>query len=246
MRRNPSFRWGTYAETVRLLLIRHAQSTDNIPGILGTTIPGPVLTELGREQAAAIPAALAGQPIDAIFVSPMQRTGMTAEPLARERGIQIHELDGLVEISAGDYEGRSDKEAIRGYMGTIVSWWKDITARVPGGESGEEFFERFGGAIAAAVDGRENVVVFSHGASIITWASSVPGNVGEEFSRTHDLGNTAMVALEGSVADGWTVTHWDGEPVGGAELEDVSAADPTGESPVEELSDGSAAELASN
>lgn len=220
---------------MRLLLIRHAQSTDNVPGILGTTIPGPALTALGREQAAAIPAALAGQPIDAIYVSPMQRTGMTAEPLAAERGITIHVLDGLEEISAGDYEGRSDKEAIHIYMGTIISWWKDITARVPGGESGEEFFERFNAAIATAVDGYENVAVFSHGASIMTWASSVPRNVGQEFSKSHDLGNTAMVVLEGSPTDGWTVTHWDGEPIGGVELADVSVADPIGESPEAEV-----------
>src|ERR1700761_4036649 len=100
---------------MRLLLIRHAESTDNVPGILGTSVPGPVLTDLGREQAAAIPAALADQPIDAIFVSSMQRTSLTAAPLATDRGLDVTVLDDLGEISAGDYEGRSDKEAIHTY-----------------------------------------------------------------------------------------------------------------------------------
>jgi probable phosphoglycerate mutase len=216
---------------MRLLLIRHAQSTDNVPGILGTTIPGPELTELGREQAAAIPKALAGQPIDAIYVSPMQRTGLTAAPLAAERDLSIEVLEGLEEIDAGDFEGRSDQDAIHVYMGTIISWWQNIDARVPGGESGTEFFQRFTDAIEAATAEHDVVAVFSHGASIRTWASSIPRNVGQEFSKTHDLPNTAMVVLEGSSADGWIVTHWDGEPIGGAELEDELAADPTGESP---------------
>src|ERR1700709_1035970 len=107
---------------MRLLLIRHAQSTDNVPGILGTTIPGPVLTELGVEQAAALPAALIGERIEAIFVSTMQRTALTAAPLAQALGIAAQVIDGIQEIAAGDFEGRSDKDAIRGYMGTIISW----------------------------------------------------------------------------------------------------------------------------
>src|ERR1700722_1512021 len=125
---------------MRLLLIRHAQSTDNVIGVLGTTIPGPELTDLGREQADAIPAALAEESIDAIYVSTMQRTWMTAEPLARARGLEARVLEGLEEIHGGQYEGRSDKDAIRGYLGTIVSWWHDSAARIPGSESGDEFF----------------------------------------------------------------------------------------------------------
>ena len=214
---------------MRLLLIRHAQSTDNVPGILGTTIPGPVLTDLGVEQAAAVPAALAGESIEAIYVSTMQRTALTAAPLAEALGLDAQVIDGLQEISAGDVEGRSDKDSIRSYMGTILSWWQDAGARIAGGESGDEFFARFTNAIGEAVRGHETVAVFSHGAAIRTWASATSRNIDEAFSRAHDLPNTGMIVLEGSPADGWVATSWAGEPLGGESLEDAVAADPTGE-----------------
>jgi broad specificity phosphatase PhoE len=215
---------------MRLLLIRHGQTVDNVKGKLGTVIPGPALTELGEEQAAAIPAALTGETIEAIYVSNMQRTALTAAPLAAALGLDALILDGLREISAGEFEARSDKESVRAYMGTILSWWQDSAARVPGGESGDEFFARFTDAIGEATEGHDGTVaVFSHGAAIRTWASATSRNIDEAFSRVHDLPNTAMIVLEGSPADGWTATHWNGEPVGGAALDDPTAIDPTGE-----------------
>jgi broad specificity phosphatase PhoE len=215
---------------MRLLLIRHGQTVDNVKGELGTVIPGPALTELGEEQAAAIPAALTGETIEAIYVSNMQRTALTAAPLAAALGLDALILDGLREISAGEFEARSDKESVRAYMGTILSWWQDSAARVPGGESGDEFFARFTDAIGEATEGHDGTVaVFSHGAAIRTWASATSRNIDEAFSRVHDLPNTAMIVLEGSPADGWTATHWNGEPVGGEALDDPTAIDPTGE-----------------
>ena len=214
---------------MRLLLIRHAQSTDNVLGILGTETPGPELTALGREQAAAIPSALAGEKIEAVFASRMQRTSLTARPLAQALGLEIVVLEGLEEIGAGAFEGRSDRDAVRAYMGTIMTWWQDLGARMEDGESGHEFFARFSGAIDRAVAGRTGTVaVFSHGASIHTWAAGTSRNLDARFSRTHDLPNTGMVVLEGSPADGWITTHWNGEPIGGVGLDDPRAPDPTG------------------
>jgi probable phosphoglycerate mutase len=203
---------------------------DNVNGDLGTVIPGPVLTDLGREQAAAIPAALADEKIEAIYASTMQRTSLTAAPLAAALGRETEVLDGLQEIGAGIFEGRSDRDSVRGYMGTIISWWQNSAARIPESESGDEFFARFTDAIgsaAAAHDG--TIAVFSHGAAIRTWASAISRNIDEAFSRSHELPNTAMIVLEGSPSDGWTATHWDGEPVGGEALDDQTAIDPTGE-----------------
>jgi broad specificity phosphatase PhoE len=215
---------------MRLLLIRHGQTIDNVNGDLGTVIPGPVLTELGQEQARAIPAALADEKIEAIYASTMRRTSLTATPLAAELGIEIEIQDGLREISAGEFEGRSDKESVHAYTGTILSWWQNSAARVPGGESGDEFFARFTAAIdRVAKDHSGTVAVFSHGAALRTWASAISRNIDESFSRSHDLPNTAMIVLEGSPADGWTAIHWNGQPVGGIALDDPTAADPTGE-----------------
>ena len=173
---------------MRLLLIRHGQTVDNVNGALGTVIPGPVLTDLGVDQAAAIPAALAGESIEAIYVSTMQRTALTAAPLVAATGLEARVLDGIYEIGAGIFEGKSDKDSVHAYMGTIMSWWKDSAARVTGAESGDEFFARFTNAIARVAEAHDGtVVVFSHGAAIRTWASATSLNIDEEFSRNHGL-----------------------------------------------------------
>jgi broad specificity phosphatase PhoE len=214
---------------MRLLLIRHGQTIDNVYGRLGTSAPGPELTGLGQEQAAAIPGALRDDPIEAIYASNLIRTQLTAEPLSSRRGLRVNVADELREIRAGDLEGRSDLESVRAYIGTIFAWRSDPDARIPGGENGREFLDRFNGTIddiAARHDG--TVAVVTHGAAIRTWASWVPSNLPSDFGRMHPVENTAMVVVTGSPADGWTVTSWAGEPVGGEELEDASAPDPTG------------------
>ena len=215
---------------MRLLLIRHGQTIDNVHGNLGTLIPGPELTELGEEQAAAVPSALATEDIQGIYASTMQRTSLTAAPLVAALGLEVQILDGLREIGAGDFEGRSDRDSVHAYMGTIISWWQDSAARIPGSESGDEFFARFTDAIGRAAEAHDGTVaVFSHGAALRTWASAISKNIDEAFSRVHDLPNTGMIVLEGTPADGWVATHWDGQPVGGEQLDDATAVDPTGE-----------------
>jgi broad specificity phosphatase PhoE len=217
---------------MRLLLIRHGQTIDNVHGALGTSVPGPGLTDLGRIQAAAVPGALSGERIDAIAVSSMIRTHETAAPLAAATGLTPAEFPGLREITAGDLEQRTDEEAIRVYLSTLLAWWTDFSRRIPGGEDGHEFYGRYDAVIQelAAAHPEGTVAVFSHGAAIRTWAAWAARNIDSEFSRHHGLENTGIVVLEGSPAEGWTATTWQGEPMGGAELDDPSAPDPTGES----------------
>lgn len=215
---------------MRLLLIRHGQTIDNVRGVLGAVIPGPGLTELGREQAEAVPAGLESEEIEAVYVSAMVRTQETAGPLARARSLDINVIDGIHEILAGDLEQRSDKEAIQRYVSTVISWRRDLTSHIPGGESGTEFFDRFDTAINRISSiHRGTVAVVSHGAAIRTWASTRSRNLDVEFNFTHSLSNTAVVVMEGSPHEGWFATRWADMPIGGAELADASAPDPTGE-----------------
>lgn len=217
---------------MRLLLIRHGQTIDNVRGELGTVVPGPGLTELGEEQARAIPAALAHETVDAIYTSTMVRTQRTAVPLARHLGIEATVVDGIHEIAAGDLEQRSDVDAVSAYIGTIVAWQHDFGARIPGGEDGHEFFGRFNRTIARIAEEHDGtVVVVSHGAAIRTWASWASRNLDADFTRSHDLVNTGIVILQGSPSSGWVTTHWAGDPVGGEQLADAGAADPTGTAP---------------
>src|SRR5665647_3502119 len=50
---------------MRLILVRHGQTSSNISRALDTAEPGPDLTDLGRAQAAALSRVLDGAPIGA-------------------------------------------------------------------------------------------------------------------------------------------------------------------------------------
>ena len=217
---------------MRLLLVRHAQSSSNGAGLLDTGVPGPGLTALGHRQAAAIPEALRSQGVDTIAVSRLQRTALTAAPLAADREIAPLALDGLQEIEAGDLEMRSDAESVRAYIATAFSWAQgDLRPRMPGADmDGGAFFERFDDAVdRAARQAAASLVVFSHGAAIRVWASGRVRGLGAELMEHTPLHNTALIEAEGDPDAGWSLVRWSPEPAGGAELRMTVEADPTGE-----------------
>lgn len=215
---------------MRLLLIRHGQTPANVLGSLDTAHPGPGLTRLGQRQAAAIPKALHGVPIGGIFTSTLVRTRMTATPLAQDRGLDLVVRRGLHEIEAGDLEGRTDYQSVRIYLETLFAWGTgNLDARIPGGSNGLEFFTRFDDDIEQiASDVSGTAIVFSHGAAIRAWVGGRVHNSSPRFVAENQLDNTGIVELDGSPGD-WTLTAWQGNPVGGPALADASAEDPTGE-----------------
>jgi broad specificity phosphatase PhoE len=221
----------SYGQRVRLLLIRHGQTPANVRGELDTAFPGPGLTPLGRAQAAAIPGALVHEPIDAIFVSTLVRTAETAAPLADALSIPVVTLPGIHEIFAGDLEMATDHASYRSYLGAAFAWGTgDRDRRLAGAENGHEFFARFDASIASvAASGAECAVVVSHGAAIRVWVAGTARDFEPGRAAKEDLDNTALVVLNGSPTVGWTLENWGGDPLGGHDLDDETAPDPTGE-----------------
>lgn len=201
---------------MRLLLIRHGQTPSNLKHLLDTGAPGPGLTPLGQDQAAALPEALAAEKIDALYVSTLLRTQLTAAPLAAAAGLEPRIRDGIRELIAGDLEMRGDKEAATVYMGTAFAWsGGDTERRMPGGENGVEALGRFDTVVAeAAATGAETVAMVSHGAVIRTWVAARAANVDVAYSAGHPLANTGVVILEGSPDEGWQAVVWEGRPLG--------------------------------
>jgi probable phosphoglycerate mutase len=81
-------------------------------------------------------------------------------------------------------------------------------------------------------------VVFSHGAAIRSWVAMRAKNIQPQFAAEHHLDNTGIIELDGSPGN-WTLRTWHGTPVGGPELADASAEDPTGETLSEARADAS-------
>lgn len=215
---------------MRLLLLRHGQTHGNTQGALDTAFPGNDLTELGMRQSEAAAQVLAAEPPTGIYVSPLVRTQQTAAPLAAALGLQPEIVEGLREISAGDYEMATDHDSILGYIGTVADWIEGrYDTRMSGAESGHEFLARYDDAVAGiAAAGHERALIVSHGAAIRTWVASRAPDSATHQMATEGLANTACIELEGSPTDGWRVASWSAEPIGGAFLSDETAPDPTG------------------
>jgi broad specificity phosphatase PhoE len=207
---------------MRLILIRHGQTSSNIKSLLDTAVPGPGLTPLGLRQAAAVPAALDGTQVDALYVSNLTRTALTAAPLAAQRQLVPLVRDGLREISAGSLEMKGDKESLTAYLETVKAWLTgNLGVRMPGADTGAEVLERFDAVVEeAAAAGAGSVAMVSHGAMIRFWAGHRGTNIDWLDEKYHELSNTGIVTLEGApgggpARGGWEVTDWHGMPAGG-------------------------------
>ncbi|WP_329034200.1 histidine phosphatase family protein [Streptomyces sp. NBC_01725] len=216
---------------MRLLLIRHGQTPSNVEHLLDTAEPGPALTPLGQRQAAALPDALAGEEIGALFASTLLRTQLTAEPLAARTGLEIRVRRGIRELFAGELEMRGDDRAVETYLTTVFGWAAgDTGRRMPGGENGVEALRRFDAVVdEAAATGARTVAMVSHGAAIRMWAAVRAGNVDAGFASTHALHNTGVVILSGAPGEGWRVQEWAGRSIG-PEDSAPEASGPAGES----------------
>ncbi len=210
---------------MRIYLIRHGQTTNNVCRILDSNPPGAHLSDLGREQAAGLVGAFDGVHLDAIYVSSLRRTGETAEPLALSRGIDPVELDGLREIEAGSWEGGSDESTYRGYLGTVQQWLSGrLEERMGGGVTGADVLERYDAAIGSIeASGAHTAAAVSHGAAIGFWtcmrASGIDSRAVEralnlDVAPLQVLKNGQMCVIEGDLASGYRVVSWNGAPPG--------------------------------
>jgi broad specificity phosphatase PhoE len=202
-------------DVMTLTLVRHAQSEANAGGVFDTTVPGASLTALGEQQAKDAAIRLSASAPDGVFASTMARTQQTAQYLADETGQQVTVLPGLREISAGIYEGQSQDTAGTAMYDVIARWFNgDTEARIPGGENGREFLDRFNGAVNHIyTSGDRQPVAFSHGAAIGAWALMSVSNPRQELFASQPLPNTGYVVVQGNPSIGWKLLDWNGTAI---------------------------------
>lgn len=202
-------------EDVRLLLIRHGQTPGNVLGQLDTAHPGPGLTALGHQQAAALTSRLGDERIESVHASTLLRTQLTAKPFADARKLAVDVRSGLHEIEAGSLELRSDRDAIKQYLEVIYAWGLgELDSTMPGGPDGHAFFGRFDAEISAiSGSGVSVAAAVSHGAAIRVWVSARARNIAPSFGVENHLDNAGIVILDGSTREGWTLVNWAGVSV---------------------------------
>ena len=209
---------------VRLILVRHGQTSSNLGHHLDTAAPGADLTDLGREQAQSLVQALVNEPVSAIYVSNLVRTHQTATPLADARGLSIEIREGLREIGAGELEMANDHDSIETYLESALSWADGyLDSRIPGSdENGHDVMARFDAVVeeaATALAPDRVAVLVSHGAVIRAWCALRCANLERRFTATNGLSNTGVIVLDGEPG-AWRVLTWQDQAVGGPALQD--------------------------
>jgi len=210
--------------SMTLTFVRHAESVANATGVIDSKVPGPDLTELGRQQAAAVAELLQHNGYDGFYASDMVRTQQTAAPLLAllaDTGDphDLTVLPGLHEIDAGIFEGSSADSGLGriGYVLAPVLWTLGARlAPLPGSSDadGNAFDERVDGAVRTIYNsGDHNAVAFAHSATIMFWVLMNVENPDLGLLLTHQLGNTESVVINGNPDDGWTLVSWAGQQV---------------------------------
>lgn len=158
-----------------LYLVRHAE-----PAITGVMLGAldPPLSANGRAHAATL---LIGVKLAMVYSSPQRRALETAEIIARGAPIEI--LDGLREISHGDWNGLTwaeiearDPELAR----RKLSDWPGVTA--PNGESYENFIARAMAAFERIRRGPRPAAIVAHAG-----VNKLIGNIDQKYGDIHEL-----------------------------------------------------------
>ena len=160
-----------------LHLLRHGEHS--LQGrVVAGRMPGIGLSERGRAEIAAVAERFAGEPIAALYASPMQRTRESAEILAARLGLGIEIRDELIELDFGEWTG-STFDAVR----TDPRWeaWRTqrSLATIPGGESMRQVQRRAVEALLGIAERHQgqSVVAVSHGdviRAVLVFALGMP------------------------------------------------------------------------
>lgn len=182
---------------MELILVRHGETSWNrerrVQGITDLD-----LNEEGVRQARLLAASLKGQPIEAIYTSPLKRARQTAEIINIYHGVPIHEDRRLREMDQGVFEGLSYPELMRCERDFLRRWMTDPAAvRMPGGESLTELQGRAWPATAEIVAQGVNALMVSHNftlAAILCFILDI--NLSEFRRVSMDTASRTMVRFQ--------------------------------------------------
>lgn len=200
-----------------IILVRHGESRPASEGNPFPLVDGqgdPELAPQGREQASAVGERLRVLPINAIYVTNLQRTAETAAPLSRHLGLTPRIEPDLREVHLGEWEGglfrikSHENDPLIVKMRQEQRW--DV---IPGAESNDALRRRVFGALHRIAGNHRNelVVVVAHGGVIGHIIAEVSGAAPFAFNGC-DNGSVSRIVMtaEGIIVRGFNdVSHLD-------------------------------------
>jgi 2,3-bisphosphoglycerate-dependent phosphoglycerate mutase len=193
----------------RVLAIRHGETAWNVDARIQGQLDIP-LNELGLWQAAQVASALAGETVDAIYTSDLQRAFQTAQPIAQMLGLPLGLEPGLRERGFGAFEGLLYPEIEARWPEGARRWSKREPGYAPegGGESLIDFSARVlqtAARLAAAHVG-QSIVLVAHG-GVMDCLYRAATRVDLQQPRSWKLVNAALNRLL-YTPDGFTLVGW--------------------------------------
>ncbi|MBW3608230.1 MAG: histidine phosphatase family protein [Actinobacteria bacterium] len=132
--------------SIEVVLVRHGASqaaVEDQPFELLEGQADPPLSPAGERQAQAVAEHLAGEPLAAIYVTPLRRTAQTAAPLAKLTGLGPVVVPELREVHLGELDGGAFRIAVRRRDPRVAEVFRaqrwDV---IPGAETMEAFQAR--------------------------------------------------------------------------------------------------------
>lgn len=146
------------------------------------------MNETGLQQAQRLAAALASEPLAAVYSSPLSRTIQTAEAIALGHALMVEVEDGLIEMDVGEADGLTYTEMRSRYPGLLESWVSDEGPgqAMPGGERLVDVQERGWRTVqdlAARHHSDAAICVVSHNFVILTALCTAMGIELSNFRR---------------------------------------------------------------
>ena len=196
-------RWQRPAGATEILLVRHGASQAFVPGepfpMLGDQ-GNPALAPNGHVQAEAAAHRLASEPIDALYVTSLQRTQQTFEPLAERLGLTPTVEPDLREVALGEWDGglirqyAAENHPLYQRLHTERRW--DV---IPGAESNEQLTGRCMAALERIADAHPGQLVAAcvHGGVIGAVLAHIVGASPFSFGGSDNCSISQIVRCDG-------------------------------------------------
>ena len=172
------FRLILMSNNTKFYVIRHCEAVGNREKIFQGTYDGEV-SELGRKQLDYLSLRMRNESFNRIFSSSRKRARATAQAINQYHGLNIVIDDRIMEINAGDWEGKKFDEFPVLYPQEMYLWDNEPQNFVaPNGEKMADVYRRmvsFVKELAQKYPG-ESIVLASHGCAIrnlLCWADGL-------------------------------------------------------------------------
>jgi len=190
------------AGSIEVILVRHGASqaaVEDQPFELLEGQADPALSPAGERQAQAVAAHLAGEPLAALFVTPLRRTAQTAAPLASATGLEPVCVPELREIHLGELDGGAFRIALgRGDPRVAEVFAQERWDVIPGAEPMAAFEERTRAGIdriLAGLQAGETAAAVVHGGVIGELCRQISGSRSFAFVHAANGSLTRLVVL---------------------------------------------------